>query len=440
MNSIGPSRLRKQGLVRMAWRGSLGDVSRRPGGRWLRGPDARTGSLFGYVDLEARVPEDHPLRLLRRLVDAAPVDLSPAFERLYAPPGRPSIPPERLVRALPLQAFYSVRSGRQLMERLGYDLLFRRFVGLGIDAPAWDVTVFTKDRERLLEGDIARELLAALLNRPEVEAPLSDEHFPVDGTPIQAWASLKGFRPGDGSGKPPAAGRNGERDFHGGKRSNAAHASTTDPDARLFRKGRGKEAGPCLMGHALMENRHGLIVDGRVSERSHRHGRAGRGGADGRGGPGPAPDHGGRRQALRHAGLRRPTAGAGRHAARGAEHDQPPLGDRRPHDAAPRPRAEPTGAQTDRGGVRLDRGGGAAAPRPAPRQGAGRLAVHARCGGGLQPDPAGQAARSRGMTAAGAPTTAGHTAARPTLAAATARTGGPTRPVARRSAPCSAAC
>ncbi len=148
----------------------------------MRGHDERSGSLFSYVDLEARVPRDHPLRAIRRLVDAALADLSPALERLDAPIGRPSIPPERLVRALLLQAFYSVRSERQLMERLDYDPLFRWFVGLGIDDPAWDVTVFTKNRERLLDGDVARRFLAALLNRPEVKALLSDEHFSVDGT------------------------------------------------------------------------------------------------------------------------------------------------------------------------------------------------------------------------------------------------------------------
>ncbi len=231
----------------------------------MRGLDQVSGSLFSYVDIEARVPEGHPLRVIRRIVDATLRDLSPAFAALYAPIGRPSIPPERLVRALLIQAFYSVRSERQLMEQLGYNLLFRWFVGLGIDDPAWDVTVFTKNRDRLLDGDIAREFLAAMLNRPEVRALLSDEHFSVDGTLIQAWASMKSFRPKDGSGEPPSPGRNGERDFHGEKRSNATHASTTDPQARLYRRGRGKEARLCFMGHLLMENRHGLVVDDRLS-------------------------------------------------------------------------------------------------------------------------------------------------------------------------------
>ena len=231
----------------------------------MRGSDAQTGSLFSYVDLEARVPREHPLRVIRRVVDAALRDLSPTFAALYAPIGRPSIPPERLIRALLLQAFYSIRSERQLMEQLGYNLLFRWFVGLGIDDPVWDVTVFTKNRDRLLEGEVAKGLLAAVLNQAEVQALLSDEHFSVDGTLIEAWASVKSFRPRDGSGVPPSPGRNGARDVHGEKRSNATHASTTDPEARLFRKGRGKEAKLCFMGHALMENRHGLVVAGRVS-------------------------------------------------------------------------------------------------------------------------------------------------------------------------------
>jgi transposase len=232
----------------------------------MRGSDNRSGSLFSYVDLEARVPADHPLRSILPIVDAALVALSGEFQKLYAALGRPSIPPERLLRALLLQAFYSVRSERQLMEQLGYNLLFRWFVGLGVDDPVWDATVFTKNRDRLLEGEITAKFLRAVLDQPRVTALLSDEHFSVDGTLIQAWASMKSFRPKDGGGEPPAPGRNGERDFHGERRSNATHASTTDAEARLYRKGKGKEAKLCFMGHALMENRHGLIVDSRVSE------------------------------------------------------------------------------------------------------------------------------------------------------------------------------
>jgi len=226
----------------------------------MRGSDAVAGSLFSYVDLEKRVRPDHPLRAIRGIVNAALTDLSAAFDALYAPSGRESIPPERLLRALLLQAFYSIRSERQLVERIEFDLLFRWFVGLGVDDAVWDATTFTKNRDRLLAGDVAVKLLATVLAQPKVKALLSDEHFSVDGTLIEAWASTKSFRPRDGSGPPPDAGRNGGQDFHGQRRSNDTHASTTDPDARLYRKGRGKEAKLCFMGHALMENRHGLIV------------------------------------------------------------------------------------------------------------------------------------------------------------------------------------
>src|SRR5829696_7102779 len=202
----------------------------------MRGADDQTGALFSYLSPEAMVPKDHPLRAIRPLVNAALARLSPDFARLYAPTGRASIAPEKLLRALLLQAFYSVRSERQLMEQLGYNMLFRWFVGLSMDAPVWDVTVFTKNRDRLLDGDVAREFLAALLADPRVKPLLSDEHFSVDGTLIEAWASMKSFRPKDGSGEPPAPGRNGERNFRKEKRSNETHQSTSDPDARLYRK------------------------------------------------------------------------------------------------------------------------------------------------------------------------------------------------------------
>ena len=221
--------------------------------------------MFSYVSCEGRVAKDHPLRRILPLVDAALADLSGEFAKLYAPIGRPSIPPEKLLRALLLQAFYSVRSERQLMEQLDYNLLFRWFTGLGIDDPVWDVTVFTKNRDRLLRGNIAAKFFRAVLARPEVKALLSDEHFTVDGTLIEAWASMKSFKPKNGRSDedPPVSGggRNAERNFRGEKRTNATHGSTTDPDARLIRRGRGKEAKLCHMGHLLMENRNGLIVD-----------------------------------------------------------------------------------------------------------------------------------------------------------------------------------
>ena len=226
----------------------------------MRGSDLVSGSLFSYVDVEKRVRADHPLRLIRGIVNATLVGMSAEFDALSSPFGRESIPPERLLRALLLQAFYTIRSERQLVERIEFDLLFRWFVGLGVDDPVWDATTFTKNRDRLLAGEVATSFLAALLAQPKVKALLSTEHFSVDGTLLEAWASTKSFRPKDGSGPPPDRGRNGEQDFHGQKRTNDTHASTTDPDARLYRKGRGKEAKLCFMGHALMENRHGLIV------------------------------------------------------------------------------------------------------------------------------------------------------------------------------------
>lgn len=232
----------------------------------MRGRDRQSAKLFSYVSPDALVPADHPLRAIKRLVDAALDDLSADFAVLYATTGRPSIPPEKLLRALLLQAFFTVRSERQLMQQITYNMLFRWFLGLAMDAPVWDATVFTKNRDRLLEGDIAHRFLAAILSNAQVAPLLSSEHFSVDGTLIEAWASMKSFRPRDGSGEPPAPGRNGERDFHGEKRSNETHASTTDPDARLFRKSAGQAAQLCHMGHLLMENANGLIVDATLTQ------------------------------------------------------------------------------------------------------------------------------------------------------------------------------
>jgi transposase len=216
----------------------------------MRGGDARSGSLFSYVDLEARVGKGHPLRTIRAIVNEAMSALAGEFSALYSSIGRPSIPPEKPLRAMLLQAFYSIRSERQLMERLEFDLLFRWFVGIGIDDAAWDHSVFSKNRERLLEGDIAAKLLSAVLAQPRVKRLLSTDHFSVDGTLIEAWASMKSFRPKDGSDEPPAdgGGRNRETDFHGKKRSNDTHASTTVPEARFYRKGSGKEAKLCFYG------------------------------------------------------------------------------------------------------------------------------------------------------------------------------------------------
>jgi len=227
----------------------------------MRGNDQRRDGLFSYVRPESRIPANHPLRLIRRFADEALTALDAQFAALYSENGRPSMPPEQLLRALLVQAFYSIRSERQLMEQLNYNLLFRWFVGLSVDDPVWVPTVFSKNRERLLQGDIAAAFMDAVLSLPRVKALLSDEHFSVDGTLIQAWASMKSFRRKEGNDEPPSTGRNGERNFHKEKRSNETHASTTDPDARLARKSNGEGAKLAFTGHLLMENRNGLVVD-----------------------------------------------------------------------------------------------------------------------------------------------------------------------------------
>jgi transposase len=227
----------------------------------MRGSDERTGELFSYVDIEERVPRNHPLRLIRRIVNEVLAALDGEFAKLYADDGRPSIAPERLLRALLLQAFYTIRSERQLMEQLQYNLLYRWFVGLGVDDPVWVPTVFSKNRDRLLGAEVARKFLSELLTHKEVRVLLSDEHFSVDGTQVQAWASMKSFVAKDGSGDPPSPGRNGERDFHGEKRRNETHASATEPEAKLYKKGKGKEAKLSYIGNVLTENRNGFVVE-----------------------------------------------------------------------------------------------------------------------------------------------------------------------------------
>ena len=241
----------------------------------MRGLDGKTGQLFSYVDLEARVPAGHPLRVIKVIVDDVLAGLSEGFSGLYSHTGRPSIPPEQLLRALLLQAFYSIRSERQLMEQLDFNLLFRWFVGLGVDDAVWDATVFCKNRDRLLAADVSGQLLGGIITHRQVRRLLSREHFSVDGTLIEAWASMKSFRPKDGGGDDGAGpgakgkgGRNQEQDFRGERRSNESHESTTDPEARLHRKGRGKPAQLCYMGHGLMENRNGLVVGACVTRAS----------------------------------------------------------------------------------------------------------------------------------------------------------------------------
>ena len=231
----------------------------------MRGDEDAQAEVWSYIPLEQRVPVDHPLRPMRAMVDTVLKELSPDFTRLYSRVGRPSIPPEQLLRALLLQILYSVRSERLLMEQLDYNLLFRWFVGLKADARIWDATVFTKNRQRLLDGDIARAFFERVVAHARERGLLSDEHFTVDGTLIEAWASLKSFQSKTTPPPPPDDPGNPTVNFHGERRSNATHASTTDPDARLFRKGDAHEAKLYYQGHVLMENRHGLAVDGSLT-------------------------------------------------------------------------------------------------------------------------------------------------------------------------------
>jgi transposase len=226
----------------------------------MRGGDDIQGAVFSYVSPEARIPKDHPLRRIRDLADDALRRLSPEFDRLYSKVGRPSIPPERLLRALLLQCFYTIRSERLLMEELDYNLLFRWFVGLNMDDPMWNVTVFSKNRDRLLEGGIARLFLEEVVAQARELALTSDEHFSVDGTLIEAWAGQKSFKKKGRKGPPADGPRNPTVNFHGESRQNDTHQSTTDPQARMYRKSKGKEAKLVYMGHVVMENRHGLVV------------------------------------------------------------------------------------------------------------------------------------------------------------------------------------
>jgi transposase len=235
----------------------------------MRGDDRQQAGMWSYIAPEQRVPADHPLRPIRAMVDTILAEMSPAFATLYSPVGRPSIPPEKLLRALLLQVLYSTRSERLLMEQLDYNLLFRWFVGLNMDDPVWDATVFTKNRERLLAGDIAQAFFTQVLAQARQRSLLSDEHFTVDGTLIEAWASLKSFKKKDApNGPPPDDPGNPTVDFHGERRSNVTHGSTTDPDARLFRKAKGHEAKLVYQGHVLMDNGHGLAVEGCVTRAS----------------------------------------------------------------------------------------------------------------------------------------------------------------------------
>jgi transposase len=371
----------------------------------MRGSDGRSGSLFSYVDLEARVRRDHPLRPIREIANAALAALSEDFVALYPPRlGRPSIAPERLLRAMLLQAFYGIRSERQLMERMEFDLLFRWFVGLGMDDLVWDHSSFTKNWDRLLEGEIAAKFLRAVLAQPRVKRLLSSDHFSVAGTLLEAWASLKSFRRKDGSDKDAdGPGRNAERDFKNEKRSNDTHLSTSDPEARLYKKGDGQPARLCYLGHALMENRHGLVVDGGVTlatgtaEREaalamidRRPRRRITLGAD------KAYDVEAfvgdlrRRQVTPHIAIDGHLTKSGKPRKTAIDRHHPPC----------RLRGQPALSQTYRGGVRLDQRLGQADPGQAERARQGRRRLHPGLER-LQPDPPAQAAGDAGMSVLG---------------------------------------
>jgi len=231
----------------------------------MRGENQSTQSMFCYVSPETMVPKDHPLRPLKVMVDAALKEISVHFDAIYSHTGRPSIPPEKLLKASLLQAFFTIRSERQLVEQIGYNLLFRWFLDMALDEKPWDATVFTKNRDRLLKAEISAHFFAAVLAQARREQLLSSEHFTVDGTLLEAWASIKSFRPKDGPPEGPV-GRNEERDFKGQKLSNATHASVTDPEAKLYRKSSQQGADLYYMGHTLMENRNGLVVEATVTQ------------------------------------------------------------------------------------------------------------------------------------------------------------------------------
>lgn len=234
----------------------------------MRGHETQQTRLFYQISYDRIIPDTHPLRHIRRVVDAVLGEMDGLFQQMYADMGRPSIPPERLLRALLVEVLYSIRSDRQLVERLRYDLLLKWFVGLELDEDSWDASTFSRNRERLMEYEVSRVFFDRVLKEAHRRRLLSQKHFTVDGTLIQAWASIKSVRPKDGDDDTPPGhgGRNAEQDFHGQRRTNETHQSTTDLEAKLFRKGHSQPALPSFMGHVMTENRHGLVVDGAVTE------------------------------------------------------------------------------------------------------------------------------------------------------------------------------
>jgi transposase len=373
----------------------------------MRGHRERSGSLFSYVSIEERIPASHPLRRIRKLADQALDRLNPTFCALYAAEGRPSVPPEQLLLASLLQAFYGIRSERLLLEQLHYNLLFRWFVGLSPDDPIWHPTTFTKNRERLLNEQVMGRFLEKLMGAPEVKPLLSDEHFSVDGTLLQAWASHASLEridgqddpppppsgPGEGFGQPKEGKKRAKGDFRGIKLSNKTHRSSVDPDALLARKSNAHPAQPSYRGHVLMDNRHALIVDCKVTQAT---GTGERDAAKDNGGGSSRcpPENPGCRQELRHQGLCRRDAPHRRDAPRGAEHRPhwrfchrwshcPPRGLRQVDPCPPRHRE----------GVWLDQTVGRSASVQAARHRQGECGVWPACDR-LQPDPPGQPAQT----------------------------------------------
>ena len=343
----------------------------------MRGHDHQQADMYSYLSPEQRVRETHPLRKIRAMADEALKNMSERFDGMYAKTGRPSIPPEKLLRAQLIQMLYSVRSERLLMEEIDYSMLFRWFVGMNLDEPVWDVTVFTKNRNRLLEGDVAREFLAEVVRQAESNGLTSDEHFTVDGTLIEAWASLKSFQRKGEKKDPPDDPGNPSVDFHGEKRSNQTHESTTDPDALLARKGNGKEAKLSYHSNVLTENRNGLVVNTETLQAN-----------------GTAERDAALLMLEQILGTDRVTVGADKgydqgfrgrvpasehHTARGAEREtERRQRHRRPHDMPRRLRGQPAEAETDRRVFRLDEDHRAGAQGAASRHRKGRLAVHVR--------------------------------------------------------------
>jgi transposase len=344
----------------------------------MRGDDVQQQAMFSYLSPEARVPQDHPLRPIRKMVNQALAGLSRDLQAMYSSEGSPFIAPEKLLRALLLQVLYTIRGAQLLMEQLDYNRLFRGFVGLSMDDKVWDHSVFSKNQERFLGSDLAAAFFGRIKEQAAQAGLLSDEHFTVDGTLIEPWASMKSFRP-NGTPSPEAgSGRNPGVDFHGERRLNQTHASTTDPEARLFRKGKGKEAKLCFMGHVLVENRHGLIITPRLTAAT---GTAERDAAEGMVGDFPG------RQRLTVGGVQSlRVLNAVTHVAQNCKGRNSAIDNRTTR--------HPGYAVSQRLRKRLDENRRRSAENPSPRSRTGGLGVHPHCGGiqpgaNTQPDGAG---------------------------------------------------